>query len=159
MKKEKAFKLATVGGTFNSLHKGHLEYLAIAFSIAKRVHIFLTTDEYAKRTKIYTPHPYEKRLLRLTTLLQKQGLLESCEIIALKSDLQLERSIIKGNYDIAVVEPAYFQLFQSFNSKRTKRQKSKFCIIYKPRSVDNLGKDISSTRLQNKIFKQNQLSA
>ena len=44
-----AFDLVALGGTFDLIHKGHLELLEKAFSISSKSIIGLTSDKMAKR--------------------------------------------------------------------------------------------------------------
>lgn len=43
------FKLVALGGTFDIIHRGHLELLRNGFSISSRVIIGLTSDELARK--------------------------------------------------------------------------------------------------------------
>jgi len=49
------YELVATGGTFDVIHKGHMELLEKAFSISSNVIIGLTSDELAekKREKNY----------------------------------------------------------------------------------------------------------
>lgn len=53
-----------MGGTFNSLHQGHLSMLRLAFAIGSRVYIGLTSDKMAAGARKYVV-PYETRLKSL----------------------------------------------------------------------------------------------
>jgi cytidyltransferase-like protein len=153
---KKFFKLATIGGTFNDFHKGHKEYIEIALHSAEKVHIYLTTDQYAQMSKVYRPVKYERRLLRILSFLQKKQQIGKCEIIPLDSLAQLEKRILSVNYDFALVEPAYFEQFKSYLLKKEKKGKKGFSILLKPRTLDKEHNDISSTkRYHNKLFKKN----
>ena len=45
------FSAATAGGTFNTFHEGHQEYLRIALGLSDVVHISVTSDEFARSLK------------------------------------------------------------------------------------------------------------
>ena len=45
----KKYKLVALGGTFDILHRGHLELLRKGFGISYKVIIGLTSDEMATR--------------------------------------------------------------------------------------------------------------
>lgn len=148
------FKTCSTGGTFNSFHKGHKEYLEIAFSLAQKVHIYLSTDEHARAQKPYLPKPYGERLLQMVSFLKDRRLLHRAEIIPLPNNKILEEQILKHPYDVVLVEPAYFDQFSSINTKRVKKNKKAFSILLKPRTLDYRKKDISSTRMEYRLYKQ-----
>ena len=53
------FNKIVVGGTFNTLHKGHEEILITAFKLGKSVVIGLTSDEFANRFRVLKTLEYE----------------------------------------------------------------------------------------------------
>lgn len=148
MKNKKYFNCATIGGTFNSFHKGHKEYIDIAFSIANIVFIHIISDDMAKRKKNYSVTPFDQRLKKILEYLSEKDWIDRSRIYKISSTRFLEHNILKYNFDIAVVEPAYFGLFNTLNKKRGELGKKKFCIIHKPRTIDINGNDISSTIIE-----------
>ncbi|MCX6777723.1 MAG: inosine/xanthosine triphosphatase [Candidatus Micrarchaeota archaeon] len=54
-----------VGGTFDTIHKGHRSLLSTALKAGKFVWIGLTSDSFAKTKKIYKPRPYAMRKKQL----------------------------------------------------------------------------------------------
>ncbi|WP_393970707.1 pantetheine-phosphate adenylyltransferase [Oxyplasma meridianum] len=52
---------AVLGGSFSILHKGHKALIQKAFEVGDSVILGLTTDEYAKKHKIYKVSSYVKR--------------------------------------------------------------------------------------------------
>lgn len=147
------FKLCSVGGTFNSFHRGHKEYLEIAFSVAQKVHIYLSSQEYALLHKPYIPKTYEQRLQQILNYLKSKNLLSRAEIFIIESNTSLEAQIFKTGYDVAVVEPAYFEQFKKISLKKSRNNKKPFAIVLKPRTQDNRRKDISSTQMQLKMYR------
>ncbi|KON29532.1 hypothetical protein AC482_06240 [miscellaneous Crenarchaeota group-15 archaeon DG-45] len=81
---ERRLRLASVGGTFDALHKGHWFLLEEAFKVARRVVIGLSTDAFAEA--LHKPHYidcYEKRLADLKQFLDARGFLDRAEIVPL----------------------------------------------------------------------------
>lgn len=152
---KKHFRLVSLGGTFNELHRGHKEYLDMGLYLAEKVHIYITSDMYASTYKIYPPKPYELRLRKILSYLSKKNKIDKCEIFAINNNLELEQNIIKLNYDLVVVEPAYFEKFKSLALIKGRNGKKQFSILFKHRTRDGKSNDISSTKkYQNKLFKQ-----
>ena len=76
-KSNKKYTWGIVAGTFSKLHKGHKHLLKRTFSLAERVIVCITTDEYVQ--KLGKEHPIEDYYIRLTTLtkfLKDIGVLE-----------------------------------------------------------------------------------
>ena len=77
-------RLASVGGTFDAIHKGHWFLLEEAFKVADSVLIGLTTDEFAE--ELHKPHyvdRYEKRLSDLNLFLEGRDFIHRAEVIPL----------------------------------------------------------------------------
>jgi len=62
------FKNVVVGGTFDTLHSGHIKLLATATLIGERVLIGLTSDAFASSYKQYKVRPFSVRLANLKNL-------------------------------------------------------------------------------------------
>jgi len=80
----RSFKVVAVGGTFDSLHKGHKTLLLKAFEVSEHVLIGLCSDEFAKTLK--KSHPtasYAQRLGELRAFLNQADLLVRAEIVLL----------------------------------------------------------------------------
>lgn len=78
------FKTVAVGGTFDSLHKGHKTFLLKAFEVGEHILIGLCSDEFAKTLK--KSHPmasYAQRLKELKAFLNQADLLARAEIVSL----------------------------------------------------------------------------
>src|ERR1700761_2589904 len=84
------FRHASIGGTFNTLHDYHRDYIVAALTLAHTVHLFLATDNYAQQRKIYNPLPMADRLRSLEALLNDIRCADRVEIEGLEqvSDMQ-----------------------------------------------------------------------
>lgn len=141
------FSAATAGGTFNTFHEGHREYLRIALGISDVVHISVTSDEFARSLKSYHVRPYDVRCKELEVFLDSMGAAGRCEFHELSSEAELARFVIENPLDVAVVEPRYFARFQELNHQRRDAGRPEYCILLKPRTrID--GAEVSSTSLE-----------
>ena len=141
------FHIATIGGTFQAMHLGHRQYLKLALRLADIVHISLTSDHYASTLKNYPVASFDVRCKEIQSFLASIGVRDRTRIHELSSSDQLKKFMITTVLDVALVEPQYLDLFQSFNRLRSQLKMDEYCIVLKPRTkVDGL--DISSTALQ-----------
>jgi len=141
------FRTATIGGTFQAMHLGHKQYLSLALRLADTVHIFLTSDRYASTHKKYPVASFDVRSKEIRSFLTSIGIRDRTIVHELSSSDQLKKFMTTAALDVALVEPQYLDLFQSFNCIRSQLKMEEFCIVLKPRTkVDGL--DISSTALQ-----------
>lgn len=142
------FRTGTIGGTFQAMHLGHKQYLSLALRLADTVHISLTSDRYASTHKEYPVASFDVRSKEIRSFLASIGITDRTIIHELSSFDQLEKFMTTtAALDVALVEPQYLDLFQSFNCIRSQSKMDEFCIVLKPRTkVDGL--DISSTALQ-----------
>jgi cytidyltransferase-like protein len=140
------FHVATTGGTFQAMHLGHRQYLELALRLADTVHISLTSDHYASTFKDYQVMPFDIRCKEIKSFLTSIGASDRIRIHELNSLDQLKEFMLTTVLDVALVEPQYLELFQSFNRLRSDLKMDEYCIVLKPRTkVDGL--DISSTAL------------
>lgn len=75
---------ATVGGTFDRLHAGHMMLLTEAFTIADRVTVAITSDVFP-RSKQYSQviQPYDERAADVQAFLRQHDMYSRAVIIAL----------------------------------------------------------------------------
>ena len=89
----KKYEKVAVGGTFDKLHRGHKALLNKAFEIGEKVVIGLTSDEFV--SKMGKPHKtasYDERLKELNAFLEKNGLAQRAEFVALNDPYGLTTS-------------------------------------------------------------------
>lgn len=79
---QKKFKTAGVGGTFDTIHKGHRVLLLKAFEVGDRVLIGISSDAFVKRMgKPHKTAPYAQRLSELMSFLSENRLNEKAEVL------------------------------------------------------------------------------
>jgi pantetheine-phosphate adenylyltransferase len=142
-----------VGGTFNTLHKGHKSILIKAFESAGkdgRVFIGLSAGELVKNKK--NTKPFEKRKENLEEYLIENGYKKNAIIVPIKNKFGLT---LDENFDGIVVSPETEKIANEINKKRILRGKKKLEIIKVPFVLGKDGKTISSTRINKKEIDEN----
>ncbi len=133
--------LTLVGGTFNTLHKGHEELLRAAFHTGNRVIIGVTSDDYVKSHK-NKAIPYTKRAAGVKKLMDK--LTENYEIHPLDSamgnTLDVENAVL-------VVSPETYTSARRINEKRRTMGKEPLHVIKIPYVLAEDLFPISSSRI------------
>ena len=80
----KKYEKVAVGGTFDKFHRGHKALLSKAFEIGEKVVIGLSSDAFvSKMGKPHVTAAYCERLKELESFLEKNGLAQRAEIVAL----------------------------------------------------------------------------
>lgn len=138
-----------LGGTFETIHKGHEAMLSQAFKICALekkgyVYIGITSDEFAKLSKKYRVSKFEKRKKNLLNYLKKKGF-GNFELGKLEDRFG---PAVDGDFDVCVVSPESKRYIPELNAKRNAAGKSAlkaFVVDYV--LADDL-KPISSTRIK-----------
>lgn len=129
--------IATIGGTFDTLHRGHKEYIRLAFAHADHVLIYVTSDEYARNLKNYHVRSRELRIKNLQAFLKGFGIEpERYEIREINALNQLTDELANANVNLSIIAPEYLNLFDAINLKRAENSKSGIEIWIKPRTRD-----------------------
>jgi len=63
------FRCVAVGGTFDTLHSGHIKLLATAALVGERVWVGVTSDRFAASLKRYAVRPFTVRLMSVRGLM------------------------------------------------------------------------------------------
>ena len=84
------YELVATGGTFDIIHKGHMELLEKAFLISSNVIIGLTSDELAEKKGKKITNNYSVRLETLTSLIQKNFRIQCLELVSSIMTLDLQ---------------------------------------------------------------------
>lgn len=147
-------RVATIGGTFDILHKGHKEYIRLAFQFADHVLIYVSSDKHVNGKKDYHVRPYELRIARLKDFLQENGFENRCEIHPLNELKELELDYLKNDnvmhkIYMAIISPEYYDFFLNLNHTREKRGMKSFLILVKLRQqYRNLHEDFTSSDMR-----------
>jgi pantetheine-phosphate adenylyltransferase len=150
----KQYKKVAVGGTFDTLHRGHKALLDRAFEVGENVVIGLTSDTFV--SKMGKPHktaPYNQRCTELQIYLEKNGLAQRAEIVALSDAYGL--TISGKGLEALVVSEETQKTGQAINVVRQKAGLAPLAIVV----VDMVPADnhtpISTTRIRKKEIDRN----
>jgi len=141
------FKTVALGGTFDIIHKGHLELLRKAFSISSKVIIGLTSDELAIRKGKNPVNNYSRREMLLTSAISKNFPNSSYEISKLVNDFG--PAAIEGSVEALVTSEETKYQGQVLNDLRKQKKLPPVAVIDVPMVMAQDGKRISSTRIKN----------
>lgn len=70
-----------IGGTFDTIHTGHEQFLTSAYSVGGTVLIGLTSDDYVRMYKPSVVNPYDERKKQLMRWLTERGYAERTMIV------------------------------------------------------------------------------
>ncbi|MGH7494109.1 MAG: adenylyltransferase/cytidyltransferase family protein [bacterium] len=153
-------RIATSGGTFDTLHSGHKEYLCLAFDFAERVRIYVTSDNYVKSKKNYKALPYHTRVKKLKKLLNTLGVDKNrYEIRQLESIAQVKNELFHDDIYVAIVVPEYYALLRHVNKKRLDNGKNRILILVKERTRDHNHGDLSSTVIRRTLKRRSECTS
>jgi pantetheine-phosphate adenylyltransferase len=141
------FKTVAIGGTFDIIHKGHLELLRKAFSISSKVIIGLTSDELAIRKGKNPINNYSRRHTLLNLAISKHFPNTSYEISKLVNDFG--PAAIEGNVEALVTSEETSHQGNILNDLRKQKKLLPVAIVVVPMVMAKDGKRISSTRIKN----------
>lgn len=141
------FRLVALGGTFDTIHKGHRELLITAFNLGDNVLIGLTTDKFARSMgKTHEVKPYVERLESLKKLLEDMRV-EDRAIITPIEDPYGPAAYNPAVEAIVVSDETYSRALE-INKLREARGLKTLEIVKIPMVLAEDGKPISSTRVK-----------
>jgi cytidyltransferase-like protein len=136
-------RIATIGGTFDALHRGHQEYIKLAFDISDYTIIYLSTNEYLhnRKTKNYQVKPYEERYEQLENFVKQLGCEKRCEIRPHSKEddfivAYLNEFTRHDTLYMAIVSPEYYEKFLEINRQRENHSLNSILLFVKPRFRD-----------------------
>jgi cytidyltransferase-like protein len=143
----KRYGLVAMGGTFDSLHRGHRKLLKQAFAIGRRVMIGITSDEFGRT--LHKPHkldPYATRKREVERLLARWGVLSRARIVPLED--RYGPTVRASGIQALVVSRRTLKTAYEINSKR--RANGLKPLVIDPIDLINAQdkRPISSTRIR-----------
>jgi cytidyltransferase-like protein len=143
----RAFRQASIGGTFNALHDGHRKYIRTALQLADDVHVFIADDDYARERKPYKPYSLAKRLGALRAYTRALHCSERIITQVLRRVEDIETYVrASRDLDVVVTERDYFDWFDEWNEYRKKDGRRYYNILCKERTTV-LGANLTSSML------------
>ena len=135
------------GGTFDLLHKGHLELLKKSFSVSSFVIIGLTSDNFAAKRGKTTFNNYIQRFHNLTNLISEHFPNSEFRISQLDNDFG--PAVLESSVEALVVSEETSKQGEVLNNLRKQRNLPPVNIVVIPMILAKDGKRISSTRIKN----------
>lgn len=151
------YELVATGGTFDIIHKGHIELLKKAFEVSSTVIIGLTSDELAEKKGKKTRNDYSSRLVSLTSIIEKNFPKSSFRINKLDNDFG--PAVLEGKVQALVTSDETSFQGDVLNRLRAEKHLPKVDVVVVPMVLAKDGKKISSSRIkQSEIDPQGNLS-
>jgi len=141
------FNIVALGGTFDLIHRGHIELLRKSFSISSKVIIGLTSDEFAQKKGKKLLNGYLQRYRTLEEIITKNFPNTKYEISKLENDFG--PAVLEKDVEALVLsEETSFQ-GKELNRLRRHRNIPDVEIIIVPMILAKDGKRISTSRIRN----------
>jgi len=141
------FKLVALGGTFDIIHRGHVELLKKAFSISSKVVIGLTSDNFAKKNGKMLEHNYSQRYKTLEDSIRENFPDSNYEISKLDNDFG--PAVLEKEVEALVVSDETASKGTELNRLRKEKNSPPVEIIIVPMALAKDGTRISTTRIKN----------
>ena len=140
------FKLVALGGTFDIVHRGHLELLKGAFSISSKVIIGLTSDEFARKKGKDPEHNYSQRYKRLEGIIKENFPNSKYEISKLENDFG--PAVLEKEVEALIVSDETAHKGADLNRLRAQRRSPPVEVVVVPLTLAKDGARISTTRIK-----------
>jgi len=141
------FDLIATGGTFDIIHKGHIELLKKAFEISSNIIIGLASDELAEKKGKKITNDYSTRLSSLISVIEQKFPGSTFRISKLENDFG-PAVLEEGVQAMVVSEETSFQ-GEILNKLRAEKNLPSVKIVVVPMVLAKDGKVISTTRIIN----------
>lgn len=135
-----------MGGTFDIIHKGHIELLRKSFSISSKVIIGLSSDELVKKMGKKISNNYHQRFESLSTAIEKNFPNSSYQISKLENDFG--PAVLEEGVEALVVSEETKNMGQILNQLRAKKNLPPVEVIVVPMVLAKDGSTISTTRIR-----------
>ena len=142
----KKYANVALGGTFDIIHKGHMELLKKAFEISTHVIIGLVGDQMAQQSG-KNPQSYKKRYDNLVDIIKETWSDISYDISMLKDTFG--PAVLNGDVQALIVSSETHFTGDKLNHLRQQQGLSKVEIIIVPMILADDGKRISTSRIHN----------
>jgi pantetheine-phosphate adenylyltransferase len=140
------FNLVALGGTFDIIHKGHLELLLGAFSISSKVIIGLTSDEFARKRGKEPQNDYLTRYTLLDNTIKENFPNSRYKISKLENDFG--PAVLEKEVEALVVSDETFSKGAELNRLRLEQNSPPVQVIVIPMTLAKDGIRISTTRIK-----------
>ncbi|KAG0511251.1 MAG: Phosphopantetheine adenylyltransferase [Nitrosopumilales archaeon] len=140
------YNLIATGGTFDIIHKGHIELLRKSFSISSKVIIGLSSDELVKKMGKKISNNYHQRFESLSTAIEKNFPNSSYQISKLENDFG--PAVLEEGVEALVVSEETKNMGQILNQLRAKKNLPPVEVIVVPMVLAKDGSIISTTRIR-----------
>ncbi len=141
------FRTAAVGGTFDTIHKGHAELIAAAFDAADEVIVGLTSDKFAAACGKAPHNAYGARLAALCAHIGARFGARRHEVRMLEADYG--PAAYEARVDVLVVSDETVHKARRLNEERKAMGIDPVGVIAVPMKMADDGKRLSSTRIRN----------
>jgi len=135
-----------MGGTFDIIHRGHLELLQKAFEVGEFVIIGVTSNKFASERGKKITNTYDKRISNLTKLLNNMSKNGRYEIKELNEDFG--PALYTNNVEALVASKETEHKGTLLNKLRAERGLQPVDVITVDLVLAKDGKRISSTRIR-----------
>ena len=140
------FKLVATGGTFDMIHRGHLELLKGAFSVSSKVIIGLTSDEFAKKKGKNPENDYSVRYKTLEDAIRKN--FPNSQYIIAKLDNDFGPAVLEKGVEALVVSDETASKGDVLNKLRAEKNSPPVEVVVIPLVLAKDGTRISTTRIK-----------
>ncbi|ODS39737.1 MAG: hypothetical protein A7315_10585 [Candidatus Altiarchaeales archaeon WOR_SM1_79] len=138
------FDKVVIGGTFNTLHRGHKAVLDTGFEVGKTVVIGLTSDDFANRIRTTEVLNYEERKHNIIQYIKRFN--KDYEIQKITDPYAI--ATIDPGVDAIVVSKETLMRAEEINAIRAKKCLDELTIIVVPTALAKDGRPISGNLIR-----------